>query len=153
MNHAVRADTSLWLLRRRSTLTTGSSRGTDAATGHPANPTATGWFYVQVTDTNGCTSNIDSLEVIVLPKPRVNTGPDQYICGDSAPCVVLQPTITGAPGPFTYNWSPGTSLNDSTIANPCARPDSTTIYALTVVAGNGCASDFTLIDTTRLLGS
>jgi gliding motility-associated-like protein len=112
-----------------------------------ANPTVSTWYYVVAIDTNGCMSNVDSLIVRVEPKPVVNAGPDQYICGDSAPCAILQPTISGASGPYTFNWSPGTSLNDSTIMNPCARPDSTTIYALTVVAGNGCASDFTATDT------
>lgn len=112
-----------------------------------ANPTVSTWYYVQVFDTNGCPSNVDSLFVTVLPKPIVDAGPDVFLCGDSAPCVILNPTITNAPGPFTYNWSPRTGLNDSTIANPCARPDTTTIYALVVTAGNGCASDYTTTDT------
>ncbi|MFN8397312.1 MAG: choice-of-anchor L domain-containing protein, partial [Bacteroidia bacterium] len=112
-----------------------------------ANPTSSQYFCVQITDGNGCTSNIDSLFVTVLPKPIVNAGPDIYLCGDSAPCHILTPTITNATGPYTYNWSPSLGLNNSTIANPCARPDTTTIYALVVTAGNGCTSDFTTTDT------
>ncbi len=112
-----------------------------------ANPTASQWYYVQVTDVNGCYSNIDSLFVTVLPKPIVDAGPDIVLCGDAAPCEILTPTITGATGPYTYLWIPNTGLNNATIMNPCARPDTTTIYTLLVTAGNGCTSDYTTTDT------
>lgn len=112
-----------------------------------ANPTVSQYYYVQVTDTNGCVSNIDSVFVTVLPKPIVDAGPDIYLCGDSAPCQIIQPTITGATGPYIYNWFPSLGLNDTTILNPCARPDTTTAYTLVVTAGNGCTSDYTTTDT------
>ena len=112
-----------------------------------ANPTTSQYYYVQVTDTNGCLSKLDSLWFEVLPKPVVNAGPDAYICGDSAPCQVLHPVVTAAPGPYTYNWFPSTGLNDATLMNPCARPDTTTPYTLVVTSGNGCTSDFTTTDT------
>jgi gliding motility-associated-like protein len=112
-----------------------------------ANPPVSQWYYVQVTDINGCPSNIDSLFVTILPKPQVNAGPDHYLCGDSAPCQVLTPNITGAPGPYTYTWMPATGLNDPHLATPCARPDTTTTYTLVVGGGNGCVSDYTTTDT------
>ncbi|HEX2898212.1 MAG TPA: hypothetical protein VHS96_00685, partial [Bacteroidia bacterium] len=112
-----------------------------------ANPSGSQWYYVQITDANGCQSNIDSLFVTVLPKPLVDAGPDIFLCGDAAPCQILTPTVTNAPGPYTYTWIPSAGLNNPNIANPCARPDSTTIYALVVTSGNGCASDFTTTDT------
>ncbi|HEX2899879.1 MAG TPA: PKD domain-containing protein, partial [Bacteroidia bacterium] len=112
-----------------------------------ANPNVSGWYYVQITDGNGCLSNIDSVFLTILPKPIVDAGADLILCGDSAPCQILNPTVTGAPGPYTYQWIPSTGLNDPNIANPCARPDTTTIYALVVGAGNGCSSDFTTTDT------
>lgn len=112
-----------------------------------ANPTTSQYYYVQVTDTNGCVSNIDSVFVTVLPKPIVDAGPDLWLCGDSAPCQILTPTITGAPGPYTFNWFQAAGLNSTTIMNPCARPDTTTAYTLVVTAGNGCTSDFTTTDT------
>lgn len=112
-----------------------------------ANPDTSTWYYVWVVDVNGCVSDTDSVWVEVLPKPIVDAGEDIWLCGDSAACQVLQPTITGAAGPYTYLWIPGTGLNDSTILNPCARPDTTTIYTLVVTAGNGCTSDLTTTDT------
>ena len=59
----------------------------------------------------------------------------------------MNPVITNAPGPYTYNWIPSTGLNNPTILNPCARPDTTTAYTLVVTSGNGCTSDFTTTDT------
>ncbi len=112
-----------------------------------ANPSVSQWYYIQITDVNGCLSNIDSLFVTLLPKPIVDAGPDKWLCGDNAPCQILTPTITGAPGPYVYHWTPSIGLNNASILNPCARPDSTTIYALVVDAGNGCTSDFTTTDT------
>lgn len=113
-----------------------------------ANPGQTTTYYVIAVDMNGCSSQVDSLIVTVMPKPIVDAGPDQYICSDSAPGAILQASVTGAPGPFVYNWSPATGLNDSTILNPYARPDTTTIYTLVVTSlGNGCKSDATTTDT------
>lgn len=113
-----------------------------------ANPTDTTTYYLVVTDQNGCSSPPDSVQVNVMPRPRVDAGPDVTICGVPAPCTVLTPTILVGNGPFTYNWIPGTGLNDSTIANPCARPDTTTIYALVVTdLATGCTSEYTTTDT------
>lgn len=112
-----------------------------------ANPTVSTWYYAQITGSNGCKSAIDSMFVTVLPKPTVDAGPDQYICPDSAPGVIINPTVSNGVGPFTYQWSPALGLNDPNILNPFARPDTTTIYSLVVTAGNGCSSELTTIDT------
>lgn len=112
-----------------------------------ASPNASTWYYLQVTDNNGCKSNIDSAFVTVLPLPIVDAGPDAYICGDSAPGVLLTPNITGAPGPYHYQWIPSTGLNNDTLANPYARPDTTTIYVLVVQSANGCYSQYSTVDT------
>lgn len=112
-----------------------------------ANPTTSTTYYLQITDANGCTSELDSTTVTVLPLPQVNAGPDQHICSDGAPGAFLTPSVTGAPGPFNYLWTPGAGLNDSTIQSPYARPDTTTIYQLIIRSSNGCESDRTTLDT------
>ncbi len=111
------------------------------------NPTSSTWYYVYAVDANGCISEIDSVWVEVLAKPIVDAGQDIILCGDNAPCQNLQPTVANMAGPFTYSWFPSDGLTDSTLVDPCARPDSTTIYTLVVTASNGCKSDFTTVDT------
>lgn len=68
--------------------------------------------------------------------PIVDAGPDQHICADSAPCVILQALVSGAPGPYLYDWQPATGLSANNIANPCARPAVTTTYYLTVTSAS-----------------
>ena len=48
----------------------------------------------------------------------VDAGMDAHICADSAPGVILSPTINGGMGPYFYSWTPSAGLNDSTILNP-----------------------------------
>lgn len=110
-------------------------------------PDSSTWYYVQVTDNVGCQSNLDSVWVEVLPRPVVNAGPDVYICPDSAPGATLNPMISGASGPYSLTWSPGVGLNDSTLLNPYARPDTTTIYTLIATGANGCESDPNTVDS------
>lgn len=112
-----------------------------------ANPSQTAMYYLQVSDSRGCLSEIDSTLVTVLPVPIADAGPDQYICQQPAPGAILMGSFSNAPGPYVFYWMPGTGLNDSTILNPHARPDTTTIYTLIGVSSNGCSSAPTTLDT------
>jgi gliding motility-associated-like protein len=113
-----------------------------------ANPNVSTMYYVQVTDFNGCTSEIDSAFVTVNPLPLVFAGPDQYICAQPAPGAFLTPSITNSSGPFSFQWTPSLGLNNDTISNPFARPDTTTIYFLQVTdLGTGCMSNANTVDT------
>jgi len=110
-------------------------------------PTDTTTYYLQVTDANGCLSSIDSTVVNVLPVPIADAGPDTAICAYPAPGVILNGSFSNAPGPFDFYWTPALGLNDSTILNPFARPDTTTIYTLIGTSANGCSSVPTTVDT------
>ena len=66
----------------------------------------------------------------------VDAGMDAHICTDSAPGVILSPTINGGMGPYSYSWSPSAGLNSAFILNPYARPAVTTTYHLTVTDAN-----------------
>jgi hypothetical protein len=112
-----------------------------------ANPSQSCMYYLQVSDSRGCVSEIDSAFVEILPVPIANAGPDQFICQPPAPGALLQGSFSNAPGPYTFYWMPGTGLNDSTILNPHARPDTTTIYTLVGISSNGCHSNPTTTDT------
>jgi hypothetical protein len=48
-------------------------------------------------------------------------------------------TVSGGSGSYKYSWSPGKSLNDSTLLKPTAKPTITTTYILTVADAFGCS--------------
>lgn len=105
-------------------------------------------FVIVTFDFFGGIADSDTMEVCVNQVPIVSFGPDISICSGGAPCQILNATISNAFGPYLYNWIPGSGLNDSTIANPCARPAATTTYSLIVTELiNGCSSPYTPLDT------
>lgn len=115
-----------------------------------ANPSASTWYYLQVSDRDGCLSEIDSVFVEILPKPIVDAGPDVGICQPPAPGALISATVLNsqdAPGPYQIQWFPSTGLNQDSIFSPFARPDSTTIYTAVVLSSNGCSSAYTTVDT------
>ncbi len=96
-----------------------------------------GTYSVTVTDSAGCVADDDT--TIVIGILNVDAGEDQSFCaGDTG--VQLNGT-----GGATFEWSPGTGLSDSTIANPIARPDSTTIYVLTSSDGSCEGTDTVVV--------
>ncbi|PCJ28531.1 MAG: hypothetical protein COA97_00865 [Flavobacteriales bacterium] len=114
------------------------SPGNELSDSTIANPVAclsnTTTFIVTGTDINGC---IDTASVIITinPSPIVNAGNDTVICVGTS--TILGGAPTGSNGSI-YSWTPATTLNDSTIANPTATPLATTTYFLTVTDTNGC---------------
>ena len=49
----------------------------------------------------------------------------------------LSPTVEGIYPPFTYQWSPATGLNSTTVAKPIAMISQATTYRLVVTDANG----------------
>ncbi len=100
-----------------------------------ANPTSTTTYTVNVSDGAGCSSTA-SVTVTVNPVPTISAGSPINICpGASA---TLNGTGAGAGG--NYVWSPGATLNDSTISNPVATPSSATTYTVVGTDANGCSA-------------
>lgn len=103
-------------------------------------------FYLQVIDSSGCASNVDSATVTVLAKPLVDAGRDTSICEGQGVLLSASPQ-PGSTGIQTYQWSPAASLNVSTGPNVFATPDTTTIYTVVGIGFNGCRSEATTLDT------
>ncbi len=80
---------------------------------------------------NYCFSGVDTVTVWVNPLPFVEAGTDTNICLSD----VIQ---LNASGGINYNWTPSLGLNDTTISNPIASPDTTTQYLVTVEDTNTC---------------
>jgi len=113
------------------------------------NPSRTTTYFLQVTDSLGCTSEFDSVTITVNPHPVVNAGENIDICvvDDS---IQLEATVINqdvSPGPYTYTWFPTQGISNPNIANPKVLPDTTTIYNVIVEDANGCSSDATGLDT------
>ncbi|MEM6264480.1 MAG: PKD domain-containing protein [Bacteroidota bacterium] len=109
-------------------------------------------YYTQLTDANGCTSKVDTIDVFLHPKPLVDAGPDKTLCEDE-PGVELEGGLRNsnlASGPFEWQWTPTNGMNSPNDKQPRAytRPDTTTIYTLQVTdLVTGCKSDVTTLDT------
>lgn len=112
---------------------TGSTAMIDANTANPTVfPTSTTWFYVTVTDANGCVGT-DSVLITVNPLPIPFAGNDTAKCGDQG----IQLTATGG---AAYRWTPGLGLDNRNIATPIANPDSSRTYEVRVTDANGCSA-------------
>jgi hypothetical protein len=80
----------------------------------------------------GCDSTI-TLNLTILPIPIITKSNDTSICAGNTVNLF-------ASGGQNYAWSPAASLSDATIANPIARPITSTIYTVTVSGQNGCTA-------------
>lgn len=106
-----------------------------------ANPATTTTYYIQITDQNGCASLIDSVTVTVLPNPVAEAGPDDTLCLGAF--YTLNGSGSGAGPNYSFEWSPGAGLSDSTVSQPTLQVTQAACYGLTVES-NGCASNDTV---------
>lgn len=97
-----------------------------------ASPTQTTVYTAKVFDVNWNTTEYTYI-VNVKATPRAYAGEDVSICAGRGDSVQLN-----ASGGVSYSWSPSTGLNSTTIANPVARPTTTTTYTVTVTNLGGC---------------
>jgi gliding motility-associated-like protein len=103
-----------------------------------ATPTNTTPYILTVYDNKGCPKpGSDTLLVTVLPKVNAFAGRDTAV-------VVGEPLQFNASGGISYQWTPATSLSNSTISNPRAEYDGSfdsIRYYLVVKDENGCSDE------------
>ncbi len=124
--------------------TTVGGSGLTAGSANQSGLTA-GTYNVTVTDANGCIATGS----YVLTQPAgivVGVTVDDNLIGTCALSEAqLTTTVTGgvelSGGGYTYSWSPSAGLSAANIANPIAKPASTTTYTVTVTDANGCTSN------------
>jgi gliding motility-associated-like protein len=97
-----------------------------------ADSLAQGSYTVTITDANGCTKT-ESFTIVNTGIPAVNFNVQYTTCGNGNGAAYIT-NITGGTGPYTINWSNG-STNDSLLNVPPA------VYFLTIVDVNGCQLD------------
>ncbi len=79
----------------------------------------------------GCKAS-DELRVAVIPLPNLTVSPDSgEVCrGASLPL--------SASGGVSYQWQPAGLVNDASLANPTASPDSSVIFTVYIQDAQGC---------------
>ncbi len=103
-------------------------------------PVVDTWYIVNLND-NGCI-NQDSVHVRVTAGVSLQARPDTIICLTDA--VQLNTTGNG----LTFLWTPSSTLNDPTIANPTATPvDPVTTYHVVASIGSCFKADDITIRT------
>jgi gliding motility-associated-like protein len=96
-----------------------------------ASPPATTTYYLTVFS-DGCLSVADTMTITVDPRPNlVILTPDTAICPYDS--LQLQVSLGGVPGTPEIFWTPAAGLNDSTLLEPTAQPQTTTQYIINLV--------------------
>ncbi len=90
-----------------------------------------GVYYLEVLTPAGCAAR-DSALVTVYPAVAAEAIADTGVCpGDSI--------RLWASGGVHYKWLPGYGLNDTTVRDPVAHPQTSTMYVVTIVNEYGCS--------------
>ncbi len=126
---------------------TGSCGGTAYATGDTvsASPSSTTTYYGRIE--GDCDTTLCQSVTVELGDPDAEAGPNDTICVGDTLKIGGSPTSTASN--VEYDWSPGSSLTDSTASNPSAFPSANTDYVVTVTDTiTGCqAMDTVTVDT------
>jgi gliding motility-associated-like protein len=110
-----------------------------------ASPSSTTQYYLTVANSAGCTKK-DSVKITVNSLPSISKSNDTSICINSKVNLF-------ASGGTSYNWSPVSSLDNSSVANPLASPSTSTIYHVKVTTDKGCAKTDSVIIYIKPLAS
>ncbi len=101
-------------------------------------PTKTTKYYLVLENEFGC-QTLDSVLVVVKPKPEIELGKDLVICsGDS---IEIGTFAKNGLEPYYYKWYPEDGLSSAYIPKPLVSPKQTTMFVLTVIDKNGCQTN------------
>ncbi len=99
---------------------------------------AQGYKYItQIIIGHGCVDTVRD-SVYVLPFPVISAGSDKIYCKPGNG-VQLDGQLFNPPPGCSVQWSPATGLNNPTVPDPIASPDTTTTYVMTVTC-NFCGT-------------
>lgn len=107
--------------------------------------TSTGVKNLTLSVTQGPCSKDTAFSIQINDKPIVDAGNDVAICKGSS--VMLQGNIFQGNSGCTVSWTPTLGLDNPSVLNPLATPDTTTVYYLTADC-QGCVPD--VMDSVRV---
>ncbi|HOH99685.1 MAG TPA: T9SS type A sorting domain-containing protein [Bacteroidales bacterium] len=91
-----------------------------------------------------------NVTVTTPPLPVAFAGHDTLINPGSQ--LILLGSVSGGTAPYTYRWSPGHLLNDSTSLTPVFTATVTTIFTLYVTDVNGCEAEDEVVVSVSTVG-
>ncbi|MDX2362890.1 MAG: T9SS type A sorting domain-containing protein [Crocinitomicaceae bacterium] len=99
--------------------------------------------YTLTGDLVGSCPNVDQVTVNVVPDftPVMNPA-SVTICANEI--VQLDASGPAANGPYSYEWTPISTLNDPLIGNPLAQPSVSTTYTCDMTSAEGCVKSATM---------
>ncbi|RMG79456.1 MAG: gliding motility-associated C-terminal domain-containing protein, partial [Bacteroidetes bacterium] len=104
-----------------------------------AGPDADTLLYVLETQRPGCAAPVfDTATVLLTPQIVVNAPPTIILFAGQD--TTLGVNISGGVPPFSYAWSPESTLSDPASPNPVASPDADENYSVTVSDSRGCVA-------------
>jgi gliding motility-associated-like protein len=93
-------------------------------------------YSLTASATNICGTSESIVEINVFPLPEVDAGDDLELCeGDVG---ALEGSASGGAGGFSYQWTPGTGLSETTVLDPDVDANNDITYTLTVTDASGC---------------
>ncbi|WP_264790129.1 T9SS type B sorting domain-containing protein [Aureispira anguillae] len=99
---------------------------------------SSGIYCVTITDSNSCTAIVcDTFEEVFFNIPV-----DSF-----ATCSGTSIPLTVNTNATTINWTPSSTLNNDTIANPTATPTTSTTYVVTASVGGNCVMTDSIVIT------
>ncbi|MEQ1799073.1 MAG: LamG-like jellyroll fold domain-containing protein [Lacibacter sp.] len=107
-----------------------------------ASPSSNTKYYVTVKDANNC-SNTDSVQVNIRSVNNFIISPPADICKNDS----IQLSASGGD---TYSWNNAPTLNNASISNPFASPQTTTSYSV-LITDTVCHNSTTLSTTVTVL--
>jgi hypothetical protein len=110
----------------------------------PADAGSYNYSFLYVSDLNSCTHYYNiPFTIEVLEHPYVFAGLDVLL--EYGQNITMSPVVSGGTAPYSYNWTPGTFLSDSTIIDPVCQPAHSETYILAVTDLNGCSNTDTVV--------
>ncbi len=93
-------------------------------------------YQVTAVDGNGCPSNSATVAVTVHPDLTIIASADQALCPGASTTITATPNF-GNGGPYSYTWTPNTTISSTTTQSPTVTPITNTTY--TVTLSDGCS--------------